>query len=73
MFKKRFLCYQQMVMSEELDGNTNNIKIETVIRNIGAKNKEEAIGKFIIQTRSIEARKKLEPICFLLDDLTTID
>lgn len=60
-------------MSEEVSGSTNNIKIETVIRNVGAKNKEEALGKFITETSKIEAQKKLEPYAFLLDDLTKID
>lgn len=62
-----------MVMSEELSGNTNNIKVETIIRNVGAKNKEQALGKFITHTNSIKAQKKLEPHAFLLDDLTKID
>ena len=60
-------------MKEELVGTTNNIKIETVIRNVGAKNQEEAIGKFIVETNKIQAQKKLEPVCFLLDDLTKVD
>lgn len=70
---KRYLCYQQMVMKEELIGTTNNITLETVIRNVGAKNQEEAIGKFVVETNKIQAQKKLEPVCFLLDNLTKID
>ena len=73
MFKKRFLCYQQIVISKEVCGNTNNIKIDTVIRNVGAKNKEEALGKFITETSKIEAQQKLAPYAFLLDNLIKID
>ena len=73
MKNKRYLCYQQMVMKEELVGTTNSVKIETVIRNVGAKNQEEAIGKFIVETNKIQAQKKLEPVCFLLDDLAKVD
>ena len=60
-------------MSEELKGTTNDIRIETVIRNVGAKNKDEALGKFIANTNEIKANKKLEPVVFLLDTLTKID
>ena len=73
MCKKRFLCYQQMVINDEVTGSINNIKIETIIRNVGAKNKEEALGKFIAETSKIYAQKKLEPYSFLLDDLAKID
>ena len=71
--KSRFLCYQQMVMKEEIVGTTNNIKIDVVIRNIGAKSESEAIGKFTLATNEIEAQKKLNPICFPLDNLIKID
>lgn len=65
----RWLAYQQVVERQE----GNNAIIATIIRNVGAKTKEEAMGKFVLHTNAIEAIKKLEPFCFPLNDLTKID
>ena len=73
MFNKRFLCYQPVVASKASKGIDTTINIDLIIRNVGAKNKEEAIGKFILKTKCIEALEKLDPVCFLLDDLLKID
>ncbi|HTO35658.1 MAG TPA: hypothetical protein VLZ72_05435 [Flavobacterium sp.] len=72
-FEKRFLCYQEVVMKEGIVGTTNKIEIGVVIRNVGAKSQEEAIGKFILATSEIEVQKRLEPTCFPLDNLIKID
>lgn len=73
MKNKRWLCYQMIIASIEYIGGQNNTKMETLIRNIGAKTKEEAIGKFILQTADIKAVQRLDPICFELDTLLKID
>lgn len=71
--EKRFLCYQQIVKEVIFDENEQKIEVEVIVRNVGAKNKEEALGKFILETNKIKANKKLEPIAFRLDYLTKID
>lgn len=73
MLKNRFLCYQLTVVSEEFDESATDIQMDVIIRNIGAKNKEEAIGKFIKHTQHIKAIKKLNPVCFLLGNLIKIN
>lgn len=73
MKNKRYLCYQQLVTKEELVGTQNNIVIDILIRNVGAKNEEEAIGKFMKVSNKTEAKKKLNVECFLLDNLLNID
>lgn len=67
--KNKYLCYQYLIV--ERTGNTT--KIDVVIRNVGAKNKEEAIGKFILNTNDIPALEKLDIECFNLDNLMKID
>lgn len=66
---KRWLAYQQIVVKQE----GSNITIDTIIRSIDAKTIEEAMGKFILHTNTIEAVKKLEPFCFPLNDLKKLD
>lgn len=67
-----YLCYQQMVMSSEIIGQNNNIKIDTIIRKVIADTPEEAVGKFILETNPIVAQKKLEPTVFMLEQLLQI-
>jgi|TARA_Y100000310_G_C20315793_1_gene638363 hypothetical protein len=70
---KRYLVYRMIITSDEIVGNQNNIQMETIIRNVGAKNEEEAIGKFEKLKLSIEPIKKLDIRVFELDDLSKID
>jgi len=73
MKNKRWLCYQMIITKQEQLGSNNNIEMETIIRNVGANSKEEALGKFILKTAETKANKRLDPICFELDDLAKID
>ena len=58
--------------SEERIGVKNNFVISTIIRKIDANSKEEAIGKFIINTTSIKAQQKLDVMYIKLSELTSI-
>ena len=69
---KDYICSQQIVQKEEIIGNINNIDINVIIRRVKANSKEEAIGKFIIGTKKIDAVKKLDAECYLLDELLTL-
>ena len=62
-----------IITKQEFVGSNNTTEMETVIRNVGAKSKEEALGKFILNTSEIKAIKRLDPFCFELDDLLKID
>lgn len=66
--EKRFLCYQQHVITDN-----SKLTVGVIIRNIGAKTKEEALGKFILGTSNEGGGQKLDPICIELDTLMTID
>lgn len=68
MIKKRWLCHQMIITKKGV-----NTEMETLIRDVGAKTKEEAIGKFILQTAYVKAMQKLNPICFELNTLMMID
>lgn len=69
MKNKRWLCYQMIITKQEI----NITEMDTIIRNISAKNKEEALGKFILNTSKIKAIKKLDLNCIKLTDLIKID
>jgi len=69
---KEWLCYQSIVTKEELIGNTNNIGVDTIIRLVEAKTKEEAMGKFLLNTKDVKAVKKLDVECFEINKILKI-
>lgn len=75
--EKRFLVYQILVEKEK-NGLDNKIHLNTVIRNVGSINENEALGKFINKTKDIGTKnmiiqQKLDPIIIELNNLLTID
>jgi len=46
--------------------------MENIIRRIYAQSKEEAIGKFILNTQDVIAEKRLDLECIKLTDLKSI-
>ena len=70
---ENYLCSQQYVQKQEIVGNNNNVEINVIIRKVKAKSKEEAIGKFIMGTQKIDAVKKLDVECFLMNELLTLE
>ena len=73
MENKKYLCYQLIVSKEETIGTQNNIALDVIIRKVIARNKEEAIGKFVKVSNKVKAVKKLNIECFMLSNLLTID
>ena len=65
---KKWLCYQSAVTKEEL----NNIGVGTIIRLVEAKTKEEAMGKFLLNTKDVKAVKKLDVECFEINKILKI-
>ena len=68
---KRFLVWQTVMVNRKFNGTVNEVIIDTIIRNVGAKNEEEAIGKFLLKTAGIQpnAMQKLTPVCIELKNL----
>lgn len=69
---KKFIVYQQQVDSETRNGADSQILISTVIRLVYAKSEEEAIGKFVLETKNIPAKQKLNVECIELSVLKSI-
>lgn len=70
-----FLVHQMLIEEETFDIGTlqNNIKMYVIIRKVEAETKEEAIGKFIVNTASLKFTKRIDPInCIEFDTLITI-
>ena len=66
---KRFLCFQQIITSQ----NKGDVKVTIIMRNVGAKDKAEAIKKFISKTNYIKCVEKLDVSAFKLSGLSKID
>lgn len=70
-----WLVWQSFVDKEKIDieSRTNNISIFTAIRKVDASTKEEAIGKFFLDTKELSFIKRIDPIeCIEFDKLKTI-
>ena len=61
------------VDSQDRIGLENRVLMSTIIRKVMANSEAEAIGKFVLETNSITAVKKLNVECIKLSQLTTID
>lgn len=68
---KRFICFQSTI--EHLAANAYGVDVK--IRNVGAKNEAEAIGKFMLDVSNNKGSKyqKLDPVCIELSNLKKID
>ena len=73
MKNKEFLCYQQFIENSKYI-NENNIMngMRVAIRKVTAKDKEEAIEKFVKSTNSPK-ENALPIVCFELKSLASID
>jgi len=69
--KKTFVVVQPIVNKSETIGNNNYIELGSITRLVEANNKEEAIGKFIIQTENEckGCKQKLNPTCVELNEI----
>lgn len=71
--KNKFTVYQQMHMRDEID--EDGIKttfIDTYMRFVDAKTEEEAIGKFLADTRNVKCLKRYEINCVKNSDYKII-
>lgn len=66
---KKFIVIQIKVDKEVCEGYSNNILLSNVVRQIDAENEEMAIGKFVLATKDIEAKQKLNIECYELSKL----
>jgi len=69
MGNKIYLACQMYVSKQEQFGHTFNIEQGLIVRRVEANSKEEAIGKFILQTTHIKAMKKMDIECYLLNEV----
>jgi len=70
---KWFIVYQMAVAKKDYIINTQTIAMIAIVRRVLANSKEEAIGKFVTNTKDIEAVEKLEIQCDELYSLRTIE
>lgn len=70
---KTFILIQMQIDNEVIDGINKNISMSNVVRRIEAENKEITIGKFVIATRDIKAKNKLNIECYELSNLLRVD
>ena len=61
------------IEKEEIVGNSKNTIMRNIVRQIKAETKENAIGKFVINTKHIKAINKLEIECYDLSELKSVD
>ena len=67
-----FIIYQMQIDSEEKNGMNNNILMSTIVRKVEANSKEEAIGKFVLESNTIKAKQKLNIECIKLSELKSL-
>ena len=75
--KNKFICVQIFLEREiqTIDNNSTSITNMwgDIVRIVEAETEEEAIGKFIVQTRYVKAKEKLNVNCYKLEHLKTIE
>ena len=69
----KFIVVQTILIKREQKGNIVNNYWDNIIRQVDAKDRETAIGKFVIQTANIEAKEKLQIECIQLSHLTALN
>lgn len=69
---KKYIVIQICVESEVIEGNTKNITVVNIARQVEAENKETAIGKFVMATADIKYIKKLDIECYDLSELKSV-
>lgn len=70
---KVFIVIQMQIDSQTTVGNETDISMSNVVRRIEAESKELAIGKFVIATQGIKAKKRMNIECYELAELRSVD
>ena len=68
----KFIIVQTILTRQEQNGATINNYWNNIIRQVDAKDKESAIGKFVVQTADIKAKEKLNIECIKLEELAAL-
>lgn len=71
--KTTYIVIQMQVDKKEPIKNGENISMSNVVRRVEAESVEEAIGKFVLETKNIVAQQKLNIDCYPLLTLKSID
>lgn len=66
---KKFIVIQMKVDSRKLEEGRETTLMSNIVRRVKAESKEEAIGKFIIDTLDSKADQKLDVECYELTDI----
>lgn len=70
---KEYLINQCIVIQSRKNAYTMDVTVSCIVRFVEAKNQEEAIGKFITQTASLEPTAQRMPIqCYESKDYVRI-
>lgn len=74
---KQFICVQLVIEQQDMIMDSDNTIRTTnmwqdITRVVEAETEEEAIGKFILQTKDINAFQKLDVNCYNLENLKRI-
>ena len=72
MIKKTYIIAQTILVKRDMSKNNIHNYWDNIIRVVVAKDKESAIGKFVLNTSDIKAEEKLDIQCYHIDDLKTI-
>lgn len=70
--KDLYICCQMIVKETKFINGCSTTIMENIIRQIIADSKEEAVGKFILNTQDVTAEKRLNLECIKLTDLKSI-
>jgi len=70
---KQFVVIQMKIDTEDVSDKDVTVKMSNLVRYAEAESQEEAIGKFVLATQGIKAKKKLDIECYELSNLKRVD
>lgn len=68
----KYIVYQIALMEQKIEGLIQTNNWGSIVRQVEADSEEEAIGKFIVGTASVNAIQKLDVDITPLDNLTAL-
>lgn len=66
------VCIQFILDEQKINNNENTMIFDDITRIVEADIEQEAVGKFILQTKNITAKQKLDLRCYKLENLKKI-
>jgi len=67
-----YIVIQMCVEKTIIENGSQNTQMVNIVRKIDAETKEQAIGKFVINTQNVIAQQKLSIECYDLAKLNSI-